>query len=293
MTATASETAAGHAATAALPDAAAVLARAETENFPVAGLLLPAGTRAHLLHIYGFARLLDEIGDSVQGDRVQALEWLERELDAAFAGRATHPLLVRLQATIRQCGLRPEPFRRLMRANRVDQSTHRYQTWEQLREYCSLSADPVGELVLSVFQMATPERVALSDPICTALQLVEHCQDVAEDMRNGRVYLPQEDMRRFGATLEHLRAGTPTPQPLRDTIAFELDRVRALLKQGAPLIRTLKGRQRLAVAAFHAGGLAAAEAIERAGLDVLAGAPRASKPMRLRALANSLRRGRR
>src|SRR5271157_844678 len=135
-----------------------------------------------------------------------ALDWLEAELDRAFEGRATHPLLVALEPTLRRCRLPREPFGRLIEANRVDQRVTRYRTWEELRGYCALSADPVGELVLGVFGAAEPELIALSDSICTALQLIEHCQDVAEDLAAGRVYLPLEDLERFGVTIADLHA---------------------------------------------------------------------------------------
>ena len=274
------------------PAAGAIMARAATENFSVASRLLPRSARDHLLAIYGFARLVDELGDSLQGDRLAALDWLEGELDLAFAGRATHPLMVRLQATLRSCGLAREPFARLIEANRVDQRVDRYSTWEQLRSYCALSADPVGELVLGVFGAATPERIALSDSICTALQLVEHCQDVAEDLAAGRVYLPLEDLERHGCTVADLRA-PHAGSALRAVIAFEVARARALLDAGMPLIGLLEGRARLGVAAFVAGGRAAIEAIERARYDVLAGPPRASRARRLRALAATLLQARR
>jgi len=163
------------------------MARAENENFPVASRLLARRTRSHLLAVYGFARLVDELGDSLAGDRLAALDWLERELDRAYRGEAEHPLLKRLQPTLRACSLPRGPFVRLIEANRVDQRVSRYETWEQLRRYCELSANPVGELVLGVFGQATPARVALSDSICTALQLAEHCQDVVEDRDRGRV----------------------------------------------------------------------------------------------------------
>ena len=143
-----------------------------------------------MLAVYGFARLVDELGDSAPGDRLAALDWLEGELALAFDGTPEHPLMRRLALTVRECALPREPFARLIEANRVDQRVSRYETWEQLRGYCALSADPVGEIVLAIFGKATPARVALSDSICTALQLAEHCQDVAEDFAAGRVYLP-------------------------------------------------------------------------------------------------------
>ncbi len=299
------------------PTAEAVMARAASENFPVASRVLPARVRSHLLAIYGFARLVDEIGDRTApadarapddprgaGERLAALDRLEGELDRALgdpvdaAGRAAsspegeHPLLARVGATIRECGLAREPFVRLIEANRMDQRVQRYESWAQLRGYCALSADPVGELVLGVLGLATPERVALSDSICTALQLTEHCQDVAEDLARGRVYLPAEDLRRFGCAEEDLVAAH-AGQALCEVLAFEVVRARRLLDEGAPLIAELRGRPRLAVAAFLAGGRAALDAIELARYDVLAGPPRAGRARRALALAATLRATRR
>jgi squalene synthase HpnC len=229
--------------------------------------------------------MVDELGDSLDGDRVAALDWLERELDRAFAGCAQHPLLVRLQPTLRGCGLARGPFARLIEANRMDQRVERYATWEQLRGYCALSADPVGEIVLGVFGLATRERVALSDSICTALQLLEHCQDVAEDYSNGRVYMPQEDMARFGCREEELSAANVSAgAPLRELIAFEVGRTRDLLVAGEGLIGMLRGRQRLAIAGVLAGAIAALDAIEGAGFDTLGGPPPASDARRMRLL---------
>ena len=270
------------------PATAAVMARAGSENFPVASRVLPARVRADLLAIYGFARLVDELGDAVEGDRQAALDWLEGELDNAFRGAAQHPLLVRLQPTLRKRSLAREPFARLIEANRVDQRISSYQTWEQLRGYCALSANPVGELVLGVFGAATPARIELSDAICTALQLIEHCQDIAEDLAAGRVYMPIEDLERFGCTRAELGAERASG-PLRALLAFELARARALLEEGAPLIDQLRGRERIALAAFVAGGRAAAAAIERADYEVLAGPPPVGALRRARELAATLR----
>jgi phytoene synthase len=269
------------------PAADAVMARARTENFPVASRALPRRVRAHLLAIYGFARLVDELGDSATGDRLDALDWLEAELELAFEGRAQHPLLARLSPTLRECSLPREPFLRLIEANRMDQRVSRYATWEELRAYCALSADPVGELVLRVLGSASTERIALSDSICTALQLIEHSQDVAEDLARGRVYLPREDLERFGCSIDELGAAH-AGEPLRGALAFEAARARGLLEQGAPLIWQLHGRARLALAGFVAGGHAALDAIERAGYDVLPGPPCAGPRLRLIALARTL-----
>ena len=278
-------------------DVSAVIGRASEENFPVASRVLARRVRSHLLALYGFARLVDELGDGgspgdgadlTASERLTALDELERDLDRAYRGEAEHPLLKRLEPTLHECSLPRGPFVRLIEANRVDQRVSRYETWEQLRGYCELSANPVGELVLGVFGQATPARVARSDAICTALQLVEHCQDVAEDRDRGRVYLPLEDMARFGCTIADL-SSEHAGEPLRQTVAFELARARKLLARGAPLIDELRGvRERLAVAAFVAGGRAALDAIERASCDVLAGSSRAGTARRLLALAGTL-----
>ncbi|MFI6446609.1 squalene synthase HpnC [Kitasatospora sp. NPDC050543] len=209
--------------------------------------------------------------------RLALLDGLERDLDRAFestlsgsaAERPAHPLLRALVPLIDKHGLTPEPFRRLIEANRVDQTTTRYGSYQDLVGYCQLSADPVGRLVLAIAGVATPERIALSDAVCTALQIVEHLQDVAEDLAHGRIYLPADDLRRFGVTEADLAAPTAGPA-VRDLIAFEADRARTLLDRGAPLVGTVRGRLRLLLAGFTAGGYAALAAVEAAGYDVLA-----------------------
>lgn len=272
----------------AAPDAASVMAQAGHENFSVAARVLGRRERRHLLAVYGFARLADELGDEIEGDRMAALDWLEQELGRAYEGRARHPLLAALQQTLAQCPLPRQALERLIEANRVDQRTTRYETWEQLRAYCDLSANPVGELVLAIFGLHTPERVALSDRVCTGLQLTEHLQDVGEDSERGRVYLPVEDLARFGCSHERL-AGLG----LSAAVAFELARARELLWAGAPLAASIRDwRAKLAIAAFAAGGLAALEQIERQGCEVLDGVAPASASLRARWLVRVLRRSR-
>ena len=256
------------------PAAAAVLAKACRENFPVALRLLPRAARRDLVALYGFARLVDDLGDEAPGDRLAALAAVEADLDRAFRGAARHPLLRRLEPVLREHDLPRELFARLVEANRRDQRVHCYPSWEALREYCALSADPVGRLVLRVFGAATPERDAWSDSICCALQLIEHCQDVAEDYARGRVYLPADDLERFGCRTAKL-ADVPATRALRGVIGFEVARARALLARGEPLLRELRGFARLAVVGFAAGGQAACDALERAGFD-----PSARRPHR-------------
>jgi squalene synthase HpnC len=270
----------------ALPNVRSVMERAGSENFPVALRLLGRRWREQLLAIYGFARLVDELGDELAGDRLAALDWLEQELDRTYRADARHPLMRRLQRTLSENALPEEPFRRLIEANRVDQRVSRYDSFEQLLSYCELSANPVGELVLAVFGLRTPERIARSNQICTALQLAEHWQDVAEDYRRGRIYIPLEDLRRFEIPPDDLLGYDPAQRErMRALIELEVGRGRELLRAGRPLLRTLRGRPRLAIAGFVAGGAAALDAIERAGFEVLRGAPRAGTPRRLAALA--------
>ncbi len=275
--------------TVSVPAPDAVMAQARTENFPVASRLLPVVTRAHLLAIYGFARLVDDAGDETDGNRLELLDALEVDLERVFTRSVapSNPLLAALKPTVAQCSLPIEPFKRLIEANRRDQVIHRYESFEQLVGYCELSANPVGELVLGVFGAATPERIELSDHVCTGLQLVEHWQDVGEDYRRGRIYLPADDRTRFGVEEADLGAPTATPS-FRHLLAFEVARARELLERGAPLIRTLSGRHRFAVAAFVAGGRAALDAIERSGFDVLGARPRPNTALKLRALFATL-----
>jgi squalene synthase HpnC len=274
-----------------LPSLDAVLAHAATENFTVASRLLPHGARAHLMAIYGFARLVDDVGD--EGDhgpdeRLAALAEVDAELDRAFAGTATHPVFQRLTPTIRACALDPQPFRDLVEANRRDQVVTDHASMDELLDYCRLSADPVGRLVLAVSGASTPERVRWSDAVCTGLQLVEHWQDVGEDARRGRVYLPRDERERFGVAPDDL-LGPSAPPALRALIAHELPEVTRRLAAAGPLARSLPGRLRLAVAGFAAGGWAACDAIARAGHDVLAVACRPTKRGTARRLATVLR----
>jgi phytoene synthase len=271
-----------------LPDESSILSLASRENFSVASMLLGRATRAHLTAVYGFARLVDQIGDEVEGDRLTLLDEFEQDLHRVYDGAPHHPLLQRLAATVRVCDLPREPFLRLIEANRRDQRTTEYFTFDELVEYCDLSANPVGELVLHVFGAATPDRIALSDRVCTALQLVEHWQDVGEDFRRGRIYVPAEDLVRFGVESTDLGARATSP-PLRRLLAFEVERARRLLDEGAPLVAHLRGRGRIAIAGYVGGGRAALDAIAAANYDVLPVAPRATGRRRMQKTVEALR----
>lgn len=254
----------------------AIDARAGGENFPVASLLAPAHARPHLTAVYGFARLVDTLGDEAEGDRDGLLDALERELDRCYAGEPQTALMRRLQATIRARDLPREPFWRLIEANRLDQRTTRYETWADVHDYCVHSAEPVGRLVLGIYgRLGEPELVAMSDDVCTGLQLVNFLQDPPRDLALGRVYLPQEDLRRFLVTDEEL-AG-PLSDRLVALYRFEATRAAELLRPGIPLGRALGGRIGKSVALFARGGLAALEALERAGWDVYTQRPAPTK----------------
>jgi squalene synthase HpnC len=223
--------------------------------------------------VYGVARLIDDVGDESSGDRGQLLDWLDAELDRVFSGSAPeHPTMRALAEVVRSSPLPERPFRELVEANRQDQVVTRYATFDQLLGYCRLSAAPVGELVLHVFGAATPDRLALSEQICAALQVIEHIQDVVEDYSRGRIYMPAQDMERFGCREDDF-AGPVASPALRALLAFEATRAAGLLHGGAPLARKLTPRPRVAVACFIAGGRAALDSLSAASYDVGLGPP--------------------
>ena len=254
-------------------DVAEVARRARTENFPVASLLFPRRLRPHLRAVYGFARLVDILGDEVEGDRLAALDELEAEVDACYGGEPTWPVMRVIQPTIREFSLPREPFLRLIEANRMDQRSSEYATWEDLREYCRHSADPVGRLVLGLLRLhADAELVAASDDVCTGLQLVNFLQDVPSDLALGRIYLPREDRERFGVT----ELDRPSDE-LTQLLQFEAERARGLLARGQVLQSRIGGRVGRAVGLFARGGLAALDALEAARWDIFTQRPRPSR----------------
>jgi squalene synthase HpnC len=265
-------------------EVAEVAARASSENFRVASVLFPRELRPHLRAIYGFCRLVDILGDEVEGDRLAVLDDLERELDACYHGQPAWPVMRALQPTIREFALPRHPFLRLIECNRQDQRVMEYETWADLKQYCTLSADPVGRLVLGVLRRTDePALVRASDDVCTGLQLVNFLQDVPRDLALGRIYLPAEDRRRFGV----VELERPN-EPLRRLLEFEAERGRRLLAAGSLLRARLGGRAGRAVGLFARGGLAAIEALERAGWDIFTQRPRPSRARLARAAAVAL-----
>ncbi|MFF9378873.1 squalene synthase HpnC [Streptomyces griseoluteus] len=283
----------------------ATLDKAARENFPVAPFFLPRAWRTDLMAVYGFARLVDDIGDGDLApggadaralgvpperadDRLALLDAFEADLRRVFDGTPHHPLLCRLQPTVRRRGLTPEPFLGLIAANRQDQLVTRYETYDDLRAYCELSANPVGRLVLAVTGTETPERIRRSDAVCTGLQIVEHLQDVAEDLGRDRIYLPAQDMKRFHVQESDLAAPSAGAS-VRALVAFEARRAHDLLNEGAPLVGSVHGRLKLLLAGFVAGGKAAVRAIAAADFDVLPGPPKPGKLQLLREAGTTLR----
>lgn len=278
--------------------------KAAAENFPVALRLLPRRYRGHLMAVYRYARTVDDIGDEAPVSQRQGLlAELEEDLlrlyaelgqqggPAASASQSLHPAVRGLADVVTDCRIPMQPFRDLIAANQQDQVVTRYETFDDLLGYCALSANPVGQIVLYVFGCSTPERVQLSDAICSGLQIVEHLQDVAEDYRAGRIYLPGADLRAHGCTEADL-AGEMAPTRLRRLIAAEADRAGAMISAGTPLVGKLRGAARFAVAGYVAGGRAALAAIAAADYDVLATTPRPAKSRTVLELAKAMARGR-
>jgi squalene synthase HpnC len=275
-----------------------VVANASGENFPVALRLLPERYRRHLTALYCFARLTDDLGDEAreagQADadlRLGLLDELTADVHRIYEGKAPDaPVMQKMAVTVAECKVPAQPLLDLIQANRQDQQVTRYATFADLARYCELSANPVGQIVLYIFGAATPERITLSDSICTALQLAEHWQDVAEDLANGRIYLPAEDLERFSITEADL-AVPSAGRAVRDLMRFETNRAQGLLDEGAPLVGTLRGAARLAVAGYLAGGRAALAAIKAHRYDVLSATARPRKPRMAVELVKAYARG--
>ena len=256
------------------------LARSHYENFTVISRFTPRRHRPALEAVYAFCRHTDDLGDEAQGDRLAQLDEWEAELTLAYSGEPTHPIMVALQDTIRRAQMPEELFRKLIEANRMDQGTGRFETYADVLHYCDHSANPVGRMVLHVLGEATEENVRLSDATCTALQLANFWQDVARDYAMGRIYIPLEDVRAFGCTVEQLANGV-ADRAFRDLMRFEVDRAQALFEEGLPLAARLSGRARLAIALFSKGGMRVLDAIRRQDYDVLRERPVVTRSRKL------------
>lgn len=263
------------------------------ENFPVASVLLPPPLREPVAAIYAFARSADDFadeGDLPPAERLLKLDEYRAELDAIEANRATkHPVFLRLRPVIATHGLPLQLFRDLLDAFSQDVVKTRYASFAELMDYCRRSADPVGRLLLHLFGAVTADNLRRSDAVCSALQLINHWQDVAIDAAKPvpRYYLPADEQDRFGVTEDDLRRGTATPE-FQALMRFQVDRARALMLDGAPLGRALPGRMGLEIRAIVAGGLRILEKIEAVDYDVFRRRPVLEKPDWLRILWRAL-----
>jgi squalene synthase HpnC len=254
------------------------LARTHYENFSVASLLLPRRLLRPFHAVYAFCRWADDLGDETGGGQraLDLLAWWRQQLLECYTGTPRHPVMVALKETIHRFQIPPEPFLDLILAFEQDQRIKRYQTYTQLLDYCRRSANPVGRLVLYLCECHSPENMAFSDSICTGLQLANFWQDVARDLDIGRVYLPEEDRRRFGYGDADLEARRFTPA-FAALMRFEVERTRDLFEHGLPLIPRTPADVRPDIELFARGGLAILRKIERQGYNVLAMRPALSK----------------
>lgn len=265
------------------------LAESHYENFHVASWFLPKRFRPHFHAIYAYCRVSDDLGDEV-GDRDASLALLNlwgAELDACYRGEARHPVFVALAQTIRACDIPKEPFADLLVAFRQDQTVTRYATMQDVLGYCRNSANPVGRLVLHACGYRDAERFALSDQTCSALQLANFWQDIRVDYGKGRIYLPREDMARFGVDEAAIAAGRFTPQ-FRELLRYEVDYARRMFHAGLPLIGMVDRELALDLDLFSRGGLEILRAIERQNYDVLRARPSISKSRKVALLLTAL-----
>ena len=264
------------------------LARSHYENFSVASWFLPERLRQDFFNVYAYCRISDDFGDEV-GDpdaSLQLLDQWEAELDACYAGRPRHPVFVALAETVRQCEIPKQTFVDLVTAFRQDQRVSRYATFEDVVGYCRYSANPVGHLVLYVCGYRDAERQALSDFTCTALQLANFWQDVSPDYAKGRVYLPLEDLRRFGVTEDDIAAQRNT-SAFCDMMRFQVERARDWFQRGLPLIEKVDRELAVDIELFSRGGQEILSAIEAQGYNVLGRRPAISKLRKLALVARA------
>jgi squalene synthase HpnC len=264
------------------------LARSHYENFSVASWFLPGPLRQHFFNVYAYCRISDDLGDEV-GDTAASLQLLdqwETELDACYDGHPRHPVFVALAETVRKFEIPKHEFTDLLTAFRQDQTVARYETFNDLLGYCHYSANPVGHLVLYLCGCHDSERQLLSNCTCTALQLANFWQDVSADFAKGRIYLPLEDLRRFGISEEVIRDGENTTE-FREMLKFEVERAREWFAQGLPLIAKVDHALAIDIDLFSRGGQEILNAIERQHYAVLGRRPAISKVRKLALVARA------
>lgn len=266
------------------------LARTHYENFTVASWLLPRALRPHFYHVYAYCRWADDLADET-ADKQQSLDllnWWEDELEACYAGNARHPVFRALAETIERFEIPRQPFKDLLVAFRQDQQVNRYDTFEQLLQYCRYSANPVGQLVLYLARSHTPDRVELSDRVCTGLQLANFWQDVKRDWQRGRIYIPQESCVEFGYDAAMFRRREYNPA-FRAMLAREVDRAEQFLRAGLPLVERMPRALSSDVWLFIHGGLKILHHVRRLDYNVWACRPKVTRREQWRLLAGFLR----
>ncbi len=269
------------------------LTKGHYENFPVGSFLVPPALQPAIHSLYAFMRTADDFSDEkrMPGDDQERLAYLEawdQLLSECRRGEARHPIFIALRVTLDRYQLPIQWLRDLLTAFKMDCTVRRYRSYDELLNYCRYSANPVGRLILTLFGYRDEERYALSDAVCTGLQLTNHWQDVAIDLRKGRIYLPQEDLQRFGVTEEWLKKQAPPPAPLpqgeggrrpgeadsfRGLLAFEVERTRGLFKRGRSLPESVAGRLRLELRMTWRGGVRILDKIQAADYDVFRSRP--------------------
>lgn len=258
------------------------LAKSHYENFSVATWFLPRRLRQHFYNVYAYCRISDDLGDEV-GNPQQSLELLDQwegQLNSCYAGSPRHPVFVALKETVEQFGIPKYEFSDLLVAFRQDQTVSRFETFDDVLGYCRYSANPVGHLVLYLCGYSDTGRQQLSDYTCTALQLANFWQDVFVDYGKGRIYLPLEDLRRFGVTGDDIAQRRATPQFVA-MMKFEVERAREWFERGLPLVKMVNRELAVDLELFSRGGQEILNAIERQGFDVLRARPVISKPRKL------------
>ena len=257
--------------------------RGHQENFTVVSRFLPRELRAPMFAVYAFCRYTDNLGDEAEGDRLALLDQWEAELRSAFGGSPKHPISLALADLAQRKPLEPDPFLRLIEANRLDQTKSRCADFQELLDYCRLSANPVGEMVLALWEISDAERRKLSDATCTALQLANHWQDVRRDWLAGRLYLPLDDLRRFGLSENALAdqiAAARADDAFRRMMRFQVDRAEAYFRSGDALVALVPRELAVDLRLFSDGGRAVLRAIAAQDYDVLARRPRVSSARR-------------
>lgn len=264
------------------------LARTHYENFSVATWFLPKRLRQHFFNIYAYCRISDDLGDEV-GDTAASLvlldEW-QRELDSCYQGAPKHPVFVALSETVRQFDIPKHEFSDLLTAFRQDQTVARFETFNDVLAYCHYSANPVGHLVLYLCGYRDAERQQLSDYTCTALQLANFWQDVSVDYTKDRIYLPLEDLRRFGVAEDDIARHQNTPA-FREMMKFEVERARDWFRQGLPLVGKVDRELAVDLDLFSRGGMEILNAIEKQNYAVLGNRPAISKSRKLALVAHA------